>query len=85
MGMLTIRSTNTRDYPMLMGILLACPGCLSTQSQSKFDKGFVYGPLMRVAASPDDLLPDFTWANYASETGLVTGGASAGAPVGCPT
>jgi len=59
--------------------------CASFQTQ--FDDGFLNGSLMRLAANPDEIVPEFPWADYNSESGfqLGTAGAPGGGGGGCPT
>jgi len=72
---------------LMLGLLAGfSAGCARLQSfQSQFDKKFAYGPLMRLATDPSENMPDFNWADLASEmAGNVGAAGSTGAPA-CPT
>jgi len=72
---------------LLAGLSVACK---TNPFQQSFDEKVVYGPLMQLAANPDDVIPGFEWADAACETlggggGGGGGSSSSGGGGGCPT
>jgi hypothetical protein len=60
--------------------------CLLTSCafQGQFDKGFINSRLMQLAANPDEIIPDFAWADHVCETANLVGGSLSGGG-GCST
>lgn len=54
----------------LIVAFIAClgPACRLNPVPQQFEEGFVYSPIMRLAANPDDVIPGFAWADLACET-----------------
>jgi hypothetical protein len=88
--LLRVTKQVTVSLAFLVLILFLGAACQHTGERGKYENGFLYGPLMRLAANPDELIPDFSWTDHATETYIVanarnTGGAATGAGTGAGT
>jgi hypothetical protein len=82
------RTPGPRGFVYVLLGLLATLVCLLTscaEFQGQFDKDFVNSRLMQLASNPDEIIPDFAWADHGCESANLAGGGLSGGGGGCPT
>jgi hypothetical protein len=57
---------------------MACLLTSCTSFQAQFDKDFINSRLLRLASNPDEIIPEFAWADHGAESANLFGGGLSG-------
>jgi hypothetical protein len=78
-----MRTARTVLALCLLGLLAG--GCSFYPFNQEYEKGFLYSPLMILAANPSDGALDFAQVDHQCESQMSSSGGGGGSVPGCPT